>query len=134
MACVFCDIVAGRTTAHFIYEDEICVAILDRYPIDRGHSLLMPRHHIEMITDMEDDQVGSLFARVPKIAKALMCGTGADSFNVGQNNGRSARQIVPHVHVHIVPRYNSTGAGWTQRTIARDEDLAKLAAVVRASF
>ncbi len=134
MGCIFCDIIAGREKAHFIYEDEVCVAILDRYPVDHGHSLLIPRTHAEKITDMTGEQAGELFARVPRIAKAVIQGTGADAFSVGQNNGEAARQVVPHVHVHIIPRYSSKGTNWTQRTIADYGKLGTLADAIRDSF
>lgn len=134
MTCVFCDILARDKKAHFIYEDEMCVAILDRYPVDRGHSLLIPREHVEKITDMAGELAGSLFSHVVPVAKAILRGTGADAFNVGQNNGMAARQIVPHVHIHIIPRYSSRGTNWTRREIASDDDLANLASIIRSSF
>ncbi len=134
MNCVFCNIVAGRISSHLIYEDGSHIAILDKYPIDRGHSLLIPKRHAERITDMEDEAVGLLFSKLPKISRAILKGTGADSFNIGQNNGRAARQIVPHVHIHIIPRYESAGAVWNQRRIAEDSELEEIARLVRSSF
>lgn len=134
MECIFCSIIARSARAHFIYEDEKCVAILDRYPVDRGHSLLIPRMHADRITDMTEAQTGELFSRVPRIAGAILRGTGASAFNVGQNNGEAARQIVHHVHIHIIPRYDSKGANWTRREIARDDDLKGLASAIRSSF
>jgi len=71
MACIFCDIIQGKKQGHFIYEDDTHVAFLDKYPIDHGHSLVLPREHFEKVTDMTADKVGDLFSKVPKIAKAL---------------------------------------------------------------
>ncbi len=107
MSCLFCDILNGKKDGHFLYEDDSHVAFLDRYPIDVGHSLVLPRKHHEKITDMTPEDVGTIFAIVPKIAKAILNATGADAFSIGQNNGRAATQIVPHVHIHIIPRYNN---------------------------
>jgi len=134
MDCVFCDVAAGSVFSHTIYEDSNHIAILDKYPIDRGHTLLIPKKHAERITDMDDDAVGLLFSRLPKISRAILKGTGADSFNIGQNNGKGARQIVPHVHIHIIPRYGETGAVWNQRKIASNSEMEKTAKLIRSSF
>ena len=132
MGCLFCDILDGKKDGHFLYEDDSHVAFLDKYPIDVGHSLVLPRKHHEQITDMTPEDVGKIFAFVPKIAKAILEATGADAFSIGQNNGEAAKQIVPHVHIHIIPRYNSKGAVWTKRQIASDDDLSELAKKIRS--
>ena len=126
MSCIFCDILSGKRDAHLLYEDESHVAFLDKYPIDVGHSLVIPRKHHERITDMDPEDVGNVFSIVPKVAKAILTATGADAFSLGQNNGRAAKQIIPHVHIHIIPRYNSKGTVWTKRQISSDDDLLRL--------
>lgn len=131
MACIFCDIIQGKKQGHFIYEDDTHVAFLDKYPIDYGHSLVLPREHFEKVTDMTADKVGDLFSKVPKIAKAIIQTTNADAFSMAQNNGRAAKQIVPHVHVHIIPRFNDKGTIWTKREIGNDDALKILAEKIR---
>ncbi len=131
MNCLFCDILDGKKDGHFLYEDDSHVAFLDRYPIDVGHSLVLPRKHHEKITDMTPEDVGTIFALVPKIAKAILDATNADAFSIGQNNGRAAKQIVPHVHIHIIPRYNHKGTVWTKRQISNDNELSELAKKIR---
>lgn len=130
MTCIFCDILDSKRDAHFIYKDKTHVAFLDKYPIDVGHTLIIPREHHERITDMNDNSVGALFSIVPKIAEAVLAATDADAFSIGQNNGRAAKQIIPHVHIHIIPRYNSKGTIWTKRQITSGEDLAELASKI----
>ena len=132
MHCLFCDILDGKKDGHFLYEDDSHVAFLDKYPIDVGHSLVLPRKHHEKITDMTPEDVGTIFALVPKIAKAILDATNADAFSIGQNNGRAAKQIVPHVHIHIIPRYNHKGTVWTKRQISNDNDLSELAKKIRS--
>ncbi len=132
MSCLFCDILNGKKDAHFLYEDDSHVAFLDKYPIDVGHSLVLPRKHHEQITDMTPEDVGTIFALVPKIAKAILDATNADAFSIGQNNGRAAKQIVPHVHIHIIPRYNNKGTVWTKRQISSDDELSELAKKIRS--
>ena len=131
MNCIFCDIIDGKRSGQFIYQDDTHVAFLDKYPIDVGHSLVLPKKHHEKITDMNPDEVGVLFSHIPKIASAVLRATGADAFSIGQNNGRAAKQIIPHVHVHIIPRFNHTGTIWTKRGISKDEELNTLANKIR---
>lgn len=131
MNCIFCDIIEGKRDAHFIFEDKSHVAFLDKYPIDVGHSLVVPREHHERITDMNKEAVGNLFSHVPKIASAILEAIGADAFSLGQNNGRAAKQIIPHVHVHIIPRFNHKGTIWTKRMISEDQELSLLAKKIK---
>lgn len=131
MTCLFCQILDGKIPAHFIYEDDSHVAIMDKYPIHRGHSLVIPRKHHEKITDMNVGEVSDLFSKVPSISRAVIEATGADGFNIGQNNGRAANQIIPHVHVHVIPRYTRIGVAWPKRSIADDKELERLAAKIR---
>jgi histidine triad (HIT) family protein len=80
---------------------------------------------------MTADKVGDLFSKVPKIAKAIIQTTNADAFSMAQNNGRAAKQIVLHVHVHIIPRFNDKGTIWTKREIVNDDALKILAEKIR---
>jgi len=132
MSCIFCDILDGKRDGHLIYEDESHIAFLDKYPVDVGHSLIIPKKHHEKITDMDISDVGKIFSVVPKVAKAILDATGADAFSLGQNNGKAAKQIIPHVHIHIIPRYNSKGAIWTKREIADDSELLELSKKIRS--
>ena len=131
MGCIFCEIIAGKAAAYFAYEDTTHVAIMDKYPIHRGHTLVIPREHHEKITDMTAEDVSVLFIKVIPIARGVLEATNADGFNIGQNNGRAANQIVPHVHVHIIPRYTRAGSAWPKRSIADEKELEELAAKIR---
>lgn len=134
MDCIFCDIISKNREGHFIYEDKSHVAFLDKYPIDKGHALVVPKKHHEKITDMSQEKVGELFSKIPSIAKAIMKTTGAVAFSLAQNNGRAAKQIIPHVHVHIIPRYAEMGAVWTKRTIPSSDELDALANQIKQNF
>lgn len=131
MDCIFCDVVSGKKSAHVVYEDDTHMAILDKYPIQMGHCLVIPREHHEKIIDLPIEGVSSLFSKVPRVAQAVLQATGADGFNIGQNNGKAANQIIPHVHVHIIPRYEKTGNTWKRRMIASDKELDDLANRIR---
>ena len=117
-----------------IYEDDDCLVILDKYPIDNGHSLIITKKHYEKITDMNENEVSGLFSKIPKIVNAIIKATDADAFSIAQNNGKAAKQIVPHVHIHIIPRYNATGTLWTKRKIINDNELSKLAEKITNCF
>ena len=114
-----------------IYQDDDCIVILDKYPIDNGHSLIITKKPYEKITDMTVNEVAKLFSKIPKIAKAIIKATNADAFTIAQNNGKAAKQIVPHVHVHIIPRYNMTETLWTKRKILTENELDKLAQKIK---
>ena len=124
----------GKQEAHIIFEDDTHIAIMDKYPIQLGHSLVMPKVHHEKIVDMSNDEVGALFSKVPVVARAILAATGADGFNIGQNNGKSANQIIPHVHVHVIPRYQKIGNSWARRMIAQNDDLDELAKKIRSNI
>jgi len=134
MTCIFCDILDGTRNGHLVYEDKDHIAILDKYPIDDGHTLVIPRKHHEKITDMDPKDVGKIFSLIPKIAKAVLAGAGADAFSLAQNNGKAAKQIIPHVHIHIIPRYNNKGTVWTKRQIPTDEVLSELAVKIKSAI
>ena len=134
MTCIFCDILDGTRDGHIVYEDKDHIAILDKYPIDDGHTLVIPRKHHEKITDMDPNDVGKIFSLIPKIAKAVLAGAGADAFSLAQNNGKAAKQIIPHVHIHIIPRYNNKGTVWTKRQIPTDDVLSELAVKIKSAM
>ena len=124
----------GKLSCHMIYEDDDCLVILDKYPIDNGHSLIITKKHSEKITNMNVDEVSILFSKIPKIANAIIKATNADAFSIAQNNGKAAKQIIPHVHIHIIPRYNVTGTLWTKRKIMDDNELSELAKKIKNCF
>ena len=130
--CIFCDIIDGNLPSNMVYQDNDCLVILDKYPIDVGHSLIITRKPYEKITDMNVDEVSKLFSKIPKIANALIKATSADAFSIAQNNGKAAKQIIPHVHIHIIPRYNATGTLWTKRKITNNTELDELAQKIKS--
>ena len=132
--CIFCDMIEGKLSCYVIYQDDDCIAILDKYPIDNGHSLVITKKPYEKLTDMGVDEVAKLFSKIPKIANAIMSATNADAFSIAQNNGKAAKQIVPHVHIHIIPRYNATGTLWTKRKISSDTELDDLSQKIKNYF
>lgn len=103
--CVFCKIARHEEPASRIYEDGEVLAFLDMRPVNEGHTLVIPRKHYENIYEIPDDEVACLFRIVKRLAGAVKESLKADGISVVQNNGRAARQVVFHFHVHIIPRY-----------------------------
>jgi histidine triad (HIT) family protein len=134
MGSIFTEIIEGREPGYVIFEDERHIAILDKYPIDTGHSLLITKNLYEKIIDMPEKEVAELFSLVPKIATAILKATGAVAFSIAQNNGKEAKQIIPHVHVHIIPRYANKGTVWTKRGIPSDSELKDLSEKIKMNF
>jgi diadenosine tetraphosphate (Ap4A) HIT family hydrolase len=105
MACVFCEIVAGRAPAIRIYEDDGNLAILDIRPFTRGHTLVLPKKHSVDLTDTPPETLGEMIAIGQRIARAARAsGLHADGANVVINDGRAAFQSVLHIHLHVLPR------------------------------
>ena len=130
--CIFCDIINGKLPCHLIHKDDNHIVILDRYPIDVRHALIITKKPYEKLTDMSIEEIMDLFSQIPKIINAIIKATKADGFSIAQNNGKAAKQIIPHVHVHIIPRYNTTETLWTQRKLVNDIELNKLVRKIRS--
>jgi histidine triad (HIT) family protein len=134
-ACAFCQIVAGELPAHVVLEDELVVAFLDLRPVFHGHVLVVPRDHVELLTDLPADLVGPLFERVQRVAAAVPAALGAQGTFVAINNKVS--QSVPHLHVHVVPRTKGDGLRgffWPRTRYESDERAAEVAAAIAAAL
>ena len=134
MVTIFTEIIERKRPGFIIFEDDNHMAILDKYPIDTGHSLVIPKIPYEKITEMPKNEVAELFSLIPEIANAILKATGAVAFSIAQNNGKEAKQIIPHVHVHIIPRYADKATLWTKRGIPSDDELEELHQKIKNSF
>ena len=110
--CIFCKIIEGEIPSSKVYEDDNCYAFLDIGPLSWGHTLIIPRKHYELITEMPPEEVAALTSVIPKLASAVMKATGAEGLNVLQNNGAIAGQAVDHLHFHLIPRDAGDGLGY----------------------
>ncbi|WP_231129017.1 HIT family protein [Candidatus Nitrosocosmicus hydrocola] len=134
--CIFCRIIQKDIPYAIIYENDKFLAFMDKYPINHGHTLIVPKQHYSNILEMPFEIVGEMYSLVPRLAKAITSVIESDGFNINQNNGKSANQIVPHVHVHIVPRYSAekVKGQWPTRKIAKMQELQDLAQKITASL
>lgn len=103
--CIFCAIVAGKAPAAMVYEDELCMAFMDRFPWRPGHVLIISRAHAQHLNELPEATRDQVFRVAARIRAALPeSGTGCDAANIFLNDGKAANQHVPHVHVHVLPR------------------------------
>jgi histidine triad (HIT) family protein len=104
--CIFCQIVDGEIPSYTVGETDTAYAFLDVNPLARGHTVVIPKGHHERVGDMPADVAGGLFELVHELTPAVESAVGATGTTVAFNNGESAGQEVPHVHCHIVPRFD----------------------------
>lgn len=111
--CIFCEIVCAEAEVTKVYEDDVILAFLDIRPINPGHTLVIPKQHAELITELDEATVDRLFRVSQKINRILRSELGAAGANYFLADGESAGQEVPHVHIHVFPRYPHDGFGFT---------------------
>lgn len=132
--CLFCRIVAGDEPAHVVYEDPAVMGFLDVRPVFKGHVLLVPRRHIDTLTELPSDLAAPLLLAAQHMARAVRDGLGAQGSFVAMNN--TVSQSVPHLHVHVVPRTKGDGLRgffWPRVKYA-DGEAEQWAQLVRAAL
>jgi histidine triad (HIT) family protein len=133
--CLFCSIVAGQTPAAIVLDTPDVVAFLDHRPLFPGHTLVVPRRHVDTLRDLDDSTRDVLFAEVQRVAAAVQDAMGAQGSFVAMNNVVS--QSVPHLHVHAVPRNRKDGLRgffWPRTKYADDDELEEVAARIRVAI
>ncbi|MBS5822018.1 histidine triad protein [Enterococcus gilvus] len=105
--CIFCKIINQEIPSYKIYEDDKVYAFLDISQATKGHTLVVPKKHVTDIFDYDEDLAADVFARIPKIARAIEHAfPEMDGLNILNNNKELAYQSVFHSHIHLVPRYS----------------------------
>lgn len=105
MTCVFCQILADQVPASKVHEDDICLAFMDIHPLGRGHVLVIPKRHAVQLTELSPEESLHLFRIGNHILHAQRSlGWGVLGSHLLLNDGPAANQLVPHIHLHIIPR------------------------------
>ncbi len=104
--CVFCKIVAGKLPCSKVYEDDTVLSFLDINPIAQAHTLVITKSHYEYAHQCPPEVFARLAVKISEIADAVFQVSGADGYNIYCNNGKAAGQEVPHLHFHIIPRFD----------------------------
>jgi histidine triad (HIT) family protein len=132
--CVFCKIRDGQIPSAKLYEDERTFAIMDINPLNPGHALVVIKAHAPTIFDADPADLGAAITAAKRVGAAVKAAMKAEGLNIMQANGAAAFQSVPHLHLHLIPRFTGDGKGfdWTLVPGQRDEILAHAARIKAA--
>lgn len=134
MNCIFCEIIKGRIPGFTIYQDDKTIALLDIYPSVSGHTVVMPKRHGKTVLDFSKEELAEVFETVKKVSVALKKTYNTDAFTIGINHGEMAG--VPHLHIHVIPRYENDGGGIIQTIVKNrvDKKLEEIASLIKKNF
>ncbi|HUJ79992.1 MAG TPA: HIT family protein [Nitrospiria bacterium] len=135
--CAFCQIVAGESSDSVIFDDEVSLVFLDHRPLLRGHCLLVPKHHVETFHDLPATLIAPLFTNAQLIARAVERGMQADGTFLAINTRVS--QSVPHLHIHVVPRWKKDGLFskiliWRRRPYRSEREMAEIKHAIQTAI
>lgn len=111
MGCLLCKIANKEILSEMIHEDDYSFAFLDINPLTLGHAVIIPKLHAENIIDLKEEAVGPVFRAVKTVTGMLQKALEPEGFTIGINQGRISGQSVPHLHIHVIPRYEGDGGG-----------------------
>lgn len=132
-ACPFCGIIAGETSAAMVLDEPDVVAFLDRRPVFKGHTLLVPRDHVVTLPDLPAALRDGFLSAAQRLATAMTEGLGAEGSFVAINN--TVSQSVPHLHLHVVPRTKGDGLRgffWPRHRYADEAEMNDYAGRLRS--
>ena len=130
--CIFCRIAQKQVPASSVYEDEKVMAFLDIRPLNEGHTLVIPKAHYENIFDVPQELNAYIHGATKQIAIAVKKAMNANGISIIQQNGKAANQDVPHLHVHVIPRYKGQKMpSFSETSEANREQLSQTAAKIQ---
>ena len=131
-SCIFCKIIKGEIPSSKLLENERFIVFMDIGPVNPGHTLIVPKAHMETIFDVTPGYGEELISLMQRVGKAIMTATGATGLNIMQNNYPDAGQAVPHVHWHLIPRFANDGfCHWKQGAYASMQEMRNLADTIK---
>jgi histidine triad (HIT) family protein len=136
MECLFCNIVAGKIPTLKVAEDASHLAFLDINPSSPGHTVVIPKKHYSKLEDMPRSEAEAIFGFISELSKSVMLAVSAENCNIGINCGKIAGQEIPHVHFHIIPRYEGDGGTAVQgivRMMVKKEELPSIAEKIKGA-
>ena len=133
--CIFCKIIAGEIPCFKLLETDKVISFLDINPVNPGHALIVPKRHTATFLDLRQDELHVIGFILKRVAAAVVEATQSEAFNILQNNGPVAGQVVDHVHFHVIPRKadDEFSFGWRQMSIGSDR-LKALQAAIRSNL
>jgi histidine triad (HIT) family protein len=132
--CLFCKIIRGEVPSYKVYEDDTTMAFLDINPVNPGHTLVVPKAHSHNIFDIaqEDWAATAEVARI--ISIAIEKGLAADGVNIAMNNREHAGQVIPHPHIHVIPRFKGDGIKLMPQRKYLDNEAEPVAEKIRGAI
>jgi histidine triad (HIT) family protein len=109
MPTIFTKIIQGEIPSTKLHEDSLCIAILDIAPANKGHALVIAKEEFATMGDCPDDVLAHLMVIAKQLDQAMRSRLGAEATNIVINNGPAAGQEVPHLHIHVIPRFSNDG-------------------------
>lgn len=133
--CIFCKIGKGEVDSEKIFETKNVISFLDINPRAPGHSLVIPKKHVETLPELEDELVSEIFQMTKKVEKLLKNSLAPDAFTIGINDGKAAGQEIPHLHINIIPRFKGDGGGPIHSIVNNppEEDVSETARKIQKS-
>jgi histidine triad (HIT) family protein len=113
-SCAFCMIISGDILAHKVYENDRVIAFLDIHPSAPGHTLIIPKTHVDRIEKLRGEDAVALFNVLHRLVGNIQAAVYAPSSTIGINNGFESGQEIPHVHIHVIPRFRGDKGGIIQ--------------------
>jgi histidine triad (HIT) family protein len=136
--CLLCLLALGEAERSIVHEDERAIAILDLFPVNPGHTLVFPKNHVELLSELEQEDAAHLFQLCRRAAAALYrSDLRCEGVNLFLAEGEAAGQEVPHLHLHVIPRYTGDPfrvereGGWQEE---RRDELNRAAAQLAEAF
>ncbi len=130
--CIFCKIIRGDIPCTKVYEDENVISFLDIAPANKGHSLVVPKEHYDTLIEAPEEIINYRLKVAKKVARAMSSSLANEGFNVLINNNKVAGQLVPHVHIHIIPRFKGDGIrlNWSPKKY-KDKEIGEFAEKIK---
>jgi len=131
---IFSKIIRKEIPAQIIYEDDVVVAFLDIFPVNPGHTLIVPKQEVENMMQTSDEVLTHVMRVAKQIAPAILKTVGATDFNFTTNNGPAAGQVIMHTHFHLIPRFVDDGYKMWGHKETTTEELVALANQIKQNM
>lgn len=125
MSCIFCKILNGDIPSNKVFENDNFIAILDAFPANEGHTLVIPKKHFENIFEIDEETLKEGYAIAKRIASSIKKSLNIENINILQNNGVLAGQTVNHFHIHVIPRLENDTVVMKSTPISIDNEKIK---------
>ncbi len=125
MSCIFCKILNGDIPSNKVFENDNFIAILDAFPANEGHTLVIPKKHFENIFEIDEETLKEGYAIAKRIASSIKKSLNMENINILQNNGVLAGQTVNHFHIHVIPRLENDTVVMKSTPISIDNEKIK---------